>query len=133
MDPYVIVAGAGLLAGAMNAMVGGGSFITLPALIAAGLPSVIANTSSTVALYPGGAASAWVYRDGLTNVEGLPFVPSLVATLIGGLAGALLFVASDTLLAVNRFVAPFDFAVPAILLTYWSAQALVAGSVAREP
>lgn len=50
-----------------------------------------------------------------------------------GLAGALLFVASDTLLAVNRFVAPFDFAVPAILLTYWSAQALVAGAVAREP
>ncbi len=50
-----------------------------------------------------------------------------------GVAGALLFVASDTLLAVNRFVAPFDFAVPCILLTYWSAQASIVLSVAREP
>lgn len=50
-----------------------------------------------------------------------------------GVAGALLFVASDTLLAINRFVAPFDFAVPSILVTYWAAQALVAVSVPREP
>ncbi len=109
MDPYVIVAGAGLLAGAMNAMVGGGSFITLPALIAAGLPSVIANTSSTVALYPGGAASAWVYRDGLKPVEGLPLVPSLVATLIGGLAGALLLIWTPS--------SVFDRVLPWLLLT----------------
>lgn len=50
-----------------------------------------------------------------------------------GVAGALLFVASDTLLSVNRFVAPFDFAIPCILVTYWSAQAFIALSVAREP
>lgn len=85
-----MLAGAGFLAGAMNALAGGGSFVTLPALIAAGLPSVAANASSTVALYPGGAASAWVYRDGLARVDGLPLGPSLIATLIGGLAGALL-------------------------------------------
>ena len=90
METWLILAGAGFIAGAMNALVGGGSFVTLPALIAAGLPSVAANASSTVALYPGGAASAWVYRDGLTRVEGLPLVPSLIATLVGGLAGALL-------------------------------------------
>jgi len=85
-----MLAAAGFIAGAMNALTGGGSFVSLPAMIAAGLPSVAANASSTVALYPGGAASAWVYRDGLTRVEGLPIVPSLIATLIGGLAGALL-------------------------------------------
>src|ERR1044072_489911 len=90
MDVYLMLCGAGLVAGAMNALAGGGSFVTLPALIAAGLPSVAANASSTVALYPGGAASAWVYRDGLTRAEGLPIVPSLIATLVGGLAGALL-------------------------------------------
>jgi uncharacterized membrane protein YfcA len=90
METLLILAGAGLIAGAMNSLAGGGSFVTLPALIAAGMPSVAANASSTVALYPGGAASAWVYRDGLTRVEGLPIVPSLIATLFGGLAGALL-------------------------------------------
>ncbi|MEJ1977280.1 MAG: TSUP family transporter [Acetobacteraceae bacterium] len=53
---------AGLLAGVMNALAGGGSFVTLPALIGAGIPSVQANASSTVALLPGGLASAWTYH-----------------------------------------------------------------------
>src|ERR1044072_2992127 len=88
MDVYLMLFGAGLVAGAMNALAGGGSFGTLSPLIAAALPSVAANASSTVALYPGGAASAWVYRDGLTRVEGLPIVPSLFAALNGGVAGA---------------------------------------------
>ena len=43
----------------LNALEGGGSFVSLPALILAGVPSVQANASSTVALYPGGLASAW--------------------------------------------------------------------------
>lgn len=64
MESWLLLLGAGLLAGAMNALAGGGSFVTLPALIAAGVPSVAANASSTVALYPGGLASAWVYRQG---------------------------------------------------------------------
>jgi len=104
-----MIAGAGLLAGAMNSMVGGGSFVTLPALIAAGLPSVSANVSSTVALYPGGATSAWVYRDGLKPIEGLPLIPSLVATLIGGLAGALLLIWTPS--------SVFDRVLPWLLLT----------------
>ena len=90
MDDLLLLLSAGLLAGAMNGLAGGGSFVTLPALIAAGVPSVAANASSTVALYPGGVASAWVYRDGLNSVCGIPLRPTLLATLAGGLAGALL-------------------------------------------
>ena len=90
MDDLLLLLGAGLLAGAMNGLAGGGSFVTLPALIAVGVPSVAANASSTVALYPGGVASAWVYRDGLNSVCGVPLRPTLLATLAGGLAGALL-------------------------------------------
>lgn len=93
----------------MNALAGGGSFVTLPAMIAAGLPSVAANASSTVAIFPGGVAGAWVYRAGLTSVDGLPFVPSLVATLIGGLVGALLLVWTPS--------AIFDRVLPFLLLT----------------
>ena len=104
-----MLAAAGSVGGFMNALAGGGSFVTLPALIAAGIPSVNANASSTVALYPGSAASAWVYRDGLTNVDGLPFVPSLVATLGGGLAGALLLVWTPSSI--------FDRVLPFLLLT----------------
>ena len=46
----LILFGAGLLAGAMNAAAGGGSFVTIPAMVSVGLPSVAANASSTVAL-----------------------------------------------------------------------------------
>lgn len=81
---------AGLLAGAMNALAGGGSFVTLPALIAAGLPSVQANASSTVALWPGGAASAWTYHERFRPVCGVTAGPMLGTTLAGGLAGSLL-------------------------------------------
>lgn len=109
MEMLLMLATAGLIAGAMNALAGGGSFVTLPAMIAAGLPSVGANASSTVALYPGGAASVWVYRDGLTKVDGLPFIPSLIATLLGGLAGALLLIWTPSSL--------FDRLLPFLLLT----------------
>ena len=81
---------AGLLAGAMNALAGGGSFVSLPALIAAGVPSVQANASSTVALYPGGLASAWAYHHRLGSVCGIGMRPVLGVTVVGGLAGSLL-------------------------------------------
>lgn len=90
MPDFLLLAGAGLLAGAMNALAGGGSFVALPALIAAGVPSVFANASSTVALYPGGAASAWVYRNGLNSICGVPARQMLCMTLAGGFVGALL-------------------------------------------
>jgi uncharacterized membrane protein YfcA len=108
MHDLLVLAGAGVLAGAMNSLAGGGSFVTLPALIAAGVPSVVANASSTVALFPGGAASAWVYRDGLTNVAGVPVRSALVVTLVGGLAGALLLLWTPT--------SAFDRVLPWLLL-----------------
>ncbi len=74
----------------MNALVGGGSFVSLPALIGAGLPSVQANASSTVALYPGGLASAWTYHEQHRPVCGIALRWMLVVTVLGGLAGSLL-------------------------------------------
>lgn len=91
MTPTLLVA-AGLLAGGMNAMAGGGSFVSLPALIAAGLPSVTANATSSVALYPGGLASAWVYRGAEVRVGGVSNRAMLAVTILGGLIGALLLV-----------------------------------------
>jgi uncharacterized protein len=108
VETLLFLAGAGFLGGAMNALAGGGSFVTLPALIAAGVPSVPANASSTVALYPAGAASAWVYRDTLRAVEGVPILPSLIMTLIGGLVGALLLIYTPSTL--------FDRVLPWLLL-----------------
>ncbi len=116
MDVWLPLFGTGVVAGAMNAMAGGGSFVTLPALIAVGLPSVAANASSTLALYPGGIASTLVYRDGLGQVCGVPLRPTLVATLVGGFAGALLLLWTPSTL--------FDRVLPWLLLVATLAIAL---------
>jgi uncharacterized protein len=108
MDHGILVLAAGLVAGTMNALAGGGSFISLPALIAAGVPSVQANASSTVALFPGGAASAWTYRDGLGPVGAASLRALLVATLLGGAVGAVLLLSTPT--------RAFDLALPWLLL-----------------
>ena len=74
----------------MNAVAGGGSFVTFPALVFAGLPPVIANATSTVALLPGTLASSWAYRDGMTGVGGLELRVLVPITVVGGFIGALL-------------------------------------------
>ena len=108
MDSLWVLAGAGFAAGAMNALAGGGSFVSLPALIAVGVPPVLANTTSTVALYPGSMASAWAYRDSLSGVGEVPLRPLLIVTLLGGIAGALLL--------LNMPSRSFNAALPWLLL-----------------
>src|SRR5665213_1992951 len=90
MSPLFLVGAAGLIAGMMNALAGGGSFVTLPALIAAGVPSVNANTTSTVALYPGQLMSTWAYRDGLGPLGAVQLRALAIATFVGGAFGAVL-------------------------------------------
>lgn len=79
---------AAFAAGALNAVAGGGSFLTLPALIYAGVPPVAANATGTVALLPGYASGAYGFRNDIRPV-GQAGIPALVAvSLAGGLAGA---------------------------------------------
>ena len=52
----------GFAAGAANAIAGGGTFFSFPALLAVGVPPVVANASNSVALWPGSLTSAWAYR-----------------------------------------------------------------------
>jgi len=87
---------AGGMAGAMNALAGGGTFVTLPAMMAVGIPSVIANTSSTVALYPAQLTTAWSYRDGLGPIGSVSIKVLLAATLIGGAVGAGLLLSTSS-------------------------------------
>jgi uncharacterized protein len=53
---------AGVAAGTLNAIVGSGSLITFPTLLAFGIPPVVANVSNNVGLVPGNASAAWGYR-----------------------------------------------------------------------
>ena len=116
MNTMILTCAGGVVAGAMNALAGGGSFVSLPALIAAGVPPVLANTSSTVALFPGGLASAWAYRDGLGPVGAVPLRALLASTLCGGLAGALLLLRTSS--TAFTFVLPWLLLVASIALAW---------------
>jgi uncharacterized protein len=97
----ILLFSAGLVAGAMNAAAGGGSFVSLPALIFAGVPSVAANESSTVALFPGAFASAWAYRREFRPFESVSMAAMIGVSLAGGLAGAVLLLVTPAKLFDN--------------------------------
>lgn len=90
MATYALLLGAGLVAGAMNAIAGGGTFVVLPVLTLAGLPPTVANASTTVALFPGTLASTWAYRRDIRPLEGASNGVLLTLSLVGGLLGAVL-------------------------------------------
>ena len=81
---------AAFTAGALNAVAGGGSFLTLPALVFTGVPPVIANATGTVALLPGYMAGAWGFKDDMASPPGLSMKQVVLLSLIGGSAGAAL-------------------------------------------
>jgi uncharacterized membrane protein YfcA len=79
---------ASFLAGALNAMAGGGSFLSFPALLGVGVPPIQANATNTVALWPGQLTSIVAYFDDLKHNVRL-LVPVCAASLIGGFAGGI--------------------------------------------
>ena len=87
----VVLAVAGFAAGTVNAIAGGGTFITFAALVFSGLPTLDANATSAVALTPANLASVAAYRTEVRSHfrEMLPF--SIIG-LIGGGVGALLLI-----------------------------------------
>lgn len=87
---------AGLWAGVQNALAGGGSFITLPALIAAGLDPKLANITSTMALFPGQITTGIAGRSLVSGTERLPFRYLALISLVGGIAGALLLLVTPS-------------------------------------
>ena len=80
---------AAALAAVMNAIAGGGTLITFPALVALGVPTIVANATSTVALWPGTMASMWGYRAELVGARRWA-TAFAVPSFAGGVVGAIL-------------------------------------------
>jgi uncharacterized membrane protein YfcA len=102
------VSAAALAGGAINAIAGGGSLITFPALVACGMPAVAASATNTVALCPGYLGAAFAQRRDMVG-QGARAMRVLPAASIGGLAGALLL--------MHTSATAFDVVVPFLLLT----------------
>ena len=87
---YVILILASLWAGMQNALAGGGSFITLPALMLTGMNAHAANITSTIALFPAQIATGLTGRKLVSGVAALSFRSLVMISLIGGAVGAML-------------------------------------------
>lgn len=106
--PHILLlAGAGVLGGAANAIAGGGTFFTFPALLAVGVPPVAANASNSLAIWPGHALALFSYGEELgRHRANLPRL--MAAAVAGGTTGGWLMVHSS-----DRY---FMQAVPWLLL-----------------
>ncbi len=119
-----------MLGGAINSVAGGGSFVTFPALLFAGVSPVTANATSTIALWPGTVASAFAYRRELHDVR-RELLPMGLASLVGGLAGSLVLLrTSDSTFVL---LIPWLLLFATILFSFggWVAKSLLRG--ARAP
>src|SRR4051794_39427939 len=98
---------AGLFAGAINAVVGSGSLVTFPVLLAFGYAPVLANVTNNIGVLPGSITGAWAYRRELSGQRAR--VTRLAgASLVGGAAGAIALLVLPS--------SAFDAIVPALII-----------------
>jgi uncharacterized protein len=114
---------AGLVAGVQNALAGGGSFVTFPALLLAGLDARAANITSTVALFPGQIGTGLAGRRSVAGTAHLSFRALTGLSLAGGVAGALLLLATPPIF--------FEHLVPWLVL--FATAVFAWGSFFRKP
>ncbi len=128
MDPIdlALVALAGVLAGTVNTVVGAGTLITFPLLVALGIPPLTANVSNTVGLVPASVTGAWGYRRELSGAW--PVVARMaVLSAVGGVAGGLLLLVAPA--ESFTVVVPWLLVLAAVLA---AAQPRVAAAVRRR-
>lgn len=114
---------AAFVAGAQNALAGGGSFLTFPALLLTGLDPRAANITSTVALFPGQIATGYAGRKAVAGLPALSFRALFIISLLGGALGALLLLATP--------VSVFSNLVPWLIL--FATLVFAWGSFFRKP
>ncbi len=112
--PHLLLAGlAAMVAGAINALAGGGTLLTFPALLALGLPAVAANVTNTVALCPGYVGGALAQRKDLAGQRARLWrvVP---AGIVGGVAGGWLLLVTGE--KIFRELVPYLILAASLLL-----------------
>lgn len=108
MAEYILLALAAFAAGMLNTVAGGGSFLTFPALVLVGVPPVVANATSAVAVFPGYLTGALGFATELRSFAPRLLLRLTLITLAGGLVGSLLLIVSSN--------AAFSLVVPFLLL-----------------
>lgn len=115
MTDYILLILAAFGAGVLNTIAGGGTFLTFPALVFTGIPPVVANATSAVAVFPGYLAGAVGFGAELKSFDRRQMVRLTLITLAGGLVGALLLVVSSN----EAFAIVVPFLLLAATLAFW--------------
>ena len=90
LPTFLLLAGAAFGAGVLNAIAGGGSFLTFPALVFAGVPPIAANATSALAVSPGYLGGVLGFRPELRAIPSSTLRREVLLSALGGIAGALL-------------------------------------------
>ncbi|MFN3471618.1 MAG: sulfite exporter TauE/SafE family protein [Aquificaceae bacterium] len=114
MEAHILAFFASLLAGAINAVAGGGTLITFPSLVWLGLDPVVANISNTVALWVGSLTGAFGFKDRLKESKDM-LLYLFLSSVIGALAGALLLIKTPS--KTFRDIVPFLIFFAVLMLT----------------
>lgn len=85
---WLLTGGAAFAAGVLNAIAGGGSFLTFPALVFAGVPPLAANATSAMAVSPGYLGSTWGFRSELQALPRALIKREVIVAAVGGVIGA---------------------------------------------
>jgi len=107
---------AAMIGGTLNAVAGGGSFITVPSLIFSGILPIQANTTSTVALWPGSVASIGAYRQEVAKINRLVLVTLGLVSLVGGVLGAILLLSTSQ--STFLYLLPYLMLVATLLFAF---------------
>lgn len=118
LDYFVLVLAA-FLAGIVNTIAGGGTFLTFPALVYAGIPPVAANATSAVAVFPGYLGGAAGFRRELRSLERESLYKVVALTGLGGLTGSLLLLMSSD--AAFSAIVPFLLLIATLVFAFGNA------------
>jgi uncharacterized membrane protein YfcA len=119
LTQIAMLVGIGLVGGVWNAIAGGATLFTFPALMAVGLPPVVANATNYLALLPSNAAALPAYREELRGL-GKTLLPLLIVSGLGAIVGSLLLLVSDP----DVFVMLIPFLILLATLLFASGDAL---------
>ena len=116
MIDLIIICTAAFFAGVLNAIAGGGSFLTFPALVFVGIPPIPANATSAVAVFPGYLSSSLGFRHEISTVERKTLLGLIGLAIIGGVAGALLLLVTPS--EVFSFIVPWLLLFATVLFAF---------------
>lgn len=105
MNETLLILLAGFGAGIVNALAGGGTFLTFPALVFTGIPPIAANATSAVAVFPGYLSAALGFTREIRSLSRSDLIRAGAVTLLGGLTGGLLLLVSSN--QVFALLVPF--------------------------